>query len=668
MTDRRITSAASSGQAGPRAVGNWLFPLLVHLAAAATLVLVPLLWASRVAWSPRGPATLFALLFAVAYLAAALPIALKRRPSEPGLARTFLYGIAAFGCSFILFELAKWRLPGIAGSGVPANVAFTALPMGMLLLLVLTAIRGSYAWKLVALVTIALAAAWGHAEFRTRGKNVPSRVVSYVDTSLYVLKNTTYRRKISDGNTRGGAITPFADGFLLAGGDGWLYFVAEDEERAALRVDKLGYRVPFNPDEFREGGRRAFGDAWLDNSMDKLRVADLLVQSRPAGAMRVFASHHFWKADEACTVVRVSVLEGTRQELLDPSGPLAWRTLYETTPCLDLNTEGQRGLRFGGLQIGGALALPAEDELLLTVGDHEFDGFKRAETLPQDASNSYGKVMKIRLDTGQAEMFTLGHRNPQGLYIAPDGVTWVLEHGPRGGDELNRLRPGANYGWPLVTYGTDYRLHDWPLSPTPGRHGGFEIPAFAFVPSIGVSQLTGIDGPLFDRWKGDLLAGSFFGGLVRIRIEDGRVTFAEPIKVAGRIRDVAEGPDGRILVWTDENDLTFLEPAASDSAESLLTQCVVCHTLSEREIVAIAPGIRGIVGRRVGSAAGYQYSDAMLAFGGRWTEERLDRFLENPGAAVPGTTMAFEGVKDARERRQIIELLSVQVEEQQRPR
>jgi cytochrome c2 len=380
----------------------------------------------------------------------------------------------------------------------------------------------------------------------------------------------------------------------------------------------------------------------------------------------VLVSHHFWKPEEACTVVRVSLLEGRAQELLDPAGTLAWRTLHETKPCLELNTKSSRGMRFGGLQIGGAMGLLGDEELLLTVGDHEFDGFKRPEALPQDPANSYGKVFLVRLDTGEAELYSLGHRNPQGLHVAADGGVWVLEHGPRGGDELNFLRRGANYGWPAVTYGTDYRLHDWPLNPTPGRHEGYEKPAFAFVPSIAVSQLAAIAGSRFERWRGDLLAGSFFGGLIRIRVEDGRVTFAEPIRIPGRIRDIAEGTDGRLLVWTDENDLNFLEPAASDSAESLLSQCLACHTLSERETVSVAPSLRGIVGRPVASARGFEYSRAMERFGGRWTADRLDRFLADPRGTVPGTAMEIEGVADAAERRRIIELLEMQVEEQAR--
>ncbi len=642
--------------------------VLIHLMAAAALVLLPALWARSAAWQPNRLIGLVVLLFAVAYLAVALPPALARRAQERGVARTALLGLAAFSGVFVAVALVQWLFPAIPGKGFPANVAFTAFALGMFFLVVLLAIRSAHVWKAAFLVLLVVAGIWGHVAMRPRRAPPPAQVVSYVDTSMYVLKNTTYHKRIEDGKTRGGAVAAFAGGYLLAAGDGWLYFVVQDAATSELEVRKLEYRVPYNPEAFSEGGRRIFGDAWKDTSMDKLRIADLLLEERPGGAWRLFVSHHFWKPEEACTVVRVSVLEGSAGELLDSSGNLAWRTLYETTPCLALNTVVRRGMRFGGLQIGGALGLLGENELLLTVGDHEFDGFKRPEVLPQDPSNSYGKVVLIRLDSGQAELYTLGHRNPQGLYVGAGSTVWVLEHGPRGGDELNRIRRGANYGWPTVTYGTDYRLHDWPLNRTPGRHDGFERPALAFVPSIAVSQLAGVEGTLFDRWRGDLLAGSFFGGLVRIRIEDGRAIFAEPIRIDGRIRDVAEGSDGRILVWTDENDLMFLEPTASDSAETLISQCVVCHTLTDREAVMIAPSLRGIVGRPVASAEGFAYSDAMKGFGGVWTEERLDRFLADPRGAIPGTAMEIEGVADAGERRQIIELLKLRVEEQQRLR
>ena len=95
-----------------------------------------------------------------------------------------------------------------------------------------------------------------------------------------------------------------------------------------------------------------------------------------------------------------------------------------------------------------------EGKILLTVGDHEYDGIKRKPILAQDRSTPYGKTMTIDLHSGASELYSMGHRNPQGLYIDPQGVIWSTEHGPQGGDELNILLQDANYGWPLVTHGT----------------------------------------------------------------------------------------------------------------------------------------------------------------------------------------------------------------------
>ena len=123
----------------------------------------------------------------------------------------------------------------------------------------------------------------------------------------------------------------------------------------------------------------------------------MLVQER-GHLVRIYATHHFWNMGQRCFVLRVSYLEGTREQILDANGALAWRTLYETSPCLTLNTEGPRGVRFEGLESGGRMAMLNENELLLSVGDHAFDGVNRSVALPQDRSNSYGKILRIDLD------------------------------------------------------------------------------------------------------------------------------------------------------------------------------------------------------------------------------------------------------------------------------
>ena len=271
------------------------------------------------------------------------------------------------------------------------------------------------------------------------------------------------------------------------------------------------------------------------------------------------------------------------------------------------------------------MALLSDAELLLTVGDHEFDGWNRTPVLPwQQADNGYGKVIRIRpgIPAG-AEFYSVGHRNPQGIVVDPEGGIWETEHGPRGGDELNHVVRGANYGWPFATYGTDYRLHKWPLEGDPAVAAKFEAPTMAFVPSIALSALTRIDGERFPAWRGNLLLASLSGQLRRVVLSGGRPVVTEPFALVARLRDVAQGRDGRVALWTDSQEIVFLEPAASGAAEELIFQCTGCHTLSSWERASIGPNLWRIVDRPVARDEDFAYSEAMRGYGGRWNKERL---------------------------------------------
>lgn len=185
----------------------------------------------------------------------------------------------------------------------------------------------------------------------------------------------------------------------------------------------------------------------------------------------------------------------------------------------------------------------------------------------QDLSRPNGKIFRLH-DDGRvpadnpfadrpdaiAGIWSYGHRNPQGLAIDPrDGSIWSTEHGPRGGDELNRIRAGANYGWPVVTHGMNY--DGSPMTAETTR-AGIEEAAAVWVPSLAVCGLDFLEGDAFPNWKHDL----FSGGLVteevrRIRITDGKVVDQEVIlKGIGRVRDVACAPDGTIHVLLNRPD------------------------------------------------------------------------------------------------------------------
>ena len=146
----------------------------------------------------------------------------------------------------------------------------------------------------------------------------------------------------------------------------------------------------------------------------------------------------------------------------------------------------------------------------------------------------------------------MGHRTPYGLAFAPDGRLWELEHGPRGGDELNLIEPGKNYGWPLVSYGVNY---DGTPIPSPDTRPDLTKPVIYWVPVIAPGSITFYRGAMFPQWNGSALIGGMQTQTLNRIIFDGEggATPAERWSVGHRIRDVAVGPDGAVWLIEDAN-------------------------------------------------------------------------------------------------------------------
>ena len=493
-------------------------------------------------------------------------------------------------------------------------------------------------------------------------------------TAFYNLRLAVHQHVARRPATRGGGLDHLGDAILLGDGGGLLYALSFDE-KGALEARRLPTSVPANREEFaaalggsasapaRSSGYSELGPPQVQTW--RFRVADVLTQT-DGDALWIFASHHYWKSEGACFVVRVSMIEASLGALDESLRANRWRTLYESSPCVPLTGEERKLGKnpFKGEEVGGRMALLDGDTLLLTLGDHGFSGVESVRSFPQDLAVAYGKTIRIDLNTEASEIYTLGHRNPQGLYVAPDGRVWLTEHGSQGGDEVNLLQPNANYGWPLVTYGTEYGALAWPLSQMQGRHEGFVQPAFAWVPSIGVSSVTGVERDLFSIWRGDLIAGSLTTrSLYRLVIDGERIVLAERIEIGERVRDLLELSDGRLLLWTDDGALVTIEPATGTSgALSYATQCTGCHSSVDGMSHRVGPDLYKIVDRQIASAPGFEsYSAALKGLGGKWTRERLDAFLRDPQAFAPGTTMGFVGVPDDAERAALIEHLETLV-------
>lgn len=219
---------------------------------------------------------------------------------------------------------------------------------------------------------------------------------------------------------------------------------------------------------------------------------------------------------------------------------------------------------------GSRVVIGNDGNLFVTLGE------RGDQDRAQDFGDLAGAIVRIAPDgavpsdnprpEGWApELWSKGHRNPQGATLRADGTLFTVEHGARGGDEVNMPRPGANYGWPVITYGVDYSG----VSIGEGTEKeGLEQPLHYWDPSISPSGLDFYDGDLLPAWQGDLLAGGLSGQLmVRLDVEGDTIVGEERLFAGqlGRIRDVRVGPDGAIYLLTDEDNGRLIRVAPEGS-------------------------------------------------------------------------------------------------------
>jgi aldose sugar dehydrogenase len=340
-------------------------------------------------------------------------------------------------------------------------------------------------------------------------------------------------------------------------------------------------------------------------------------------------SHEFFDPSTETTRMAVSVI-GVDESSLTATG--SWETIYRSdAEPVDPNPIS-----------GGTLAFAKGDRIYLTIGD-----YWQAANSAQDPASSFGKILEISIATRQVRKVTLGHRNPQGLTVTKDGHLLSTEQGVAGGDELNDIIEGSNYGWPKVTLGTDYGVYDRLRNASDGRHEGYKKPMFAWLPSVAVSKLIQVDG-FHPRWDGDLLAGSLKGQtLFRLRLDGLHVLYSEPIYIGQRIRDLAQMADGTIAVWTDDTQLLFVtvdRPKLAGNMrypihDTLRFGCMSCHHFGPTSPFDGAPSLSNLLNRKIASDS-FRYSAALRGKGdGVWTEENLRKFLADTSKFASGTTM-----------------------------
>jgi cytochrome c2 len=549
-------------------------------------------------------------------------------------------------------------------------------------------------WKPGALAQTSASRSWSY-ELLPTPETIPDRVF---DTALgkyavWQFPLFEHYRTEAYGPNWAGAIKAIEGGVISVNAAGeFLYFDtnARNIQRLNIRYENnrkgfLSYMAPeprrwrhifrFFTTAARERVEEPGQHPWPHN----FRFFDIAVRERAKNEFSLLASLIYWHNDRQCYTFRVvelnvPSLQALKSRVYDTDD---WSLVFETEPCM----RPSKTYGWFGHEGGGAVDV-AGDDLYVGVGHFGLYGHGGQPMVSQDPESMYGGIYRVDLRTRRSTRLSMGHRNQSGLIVV-NGDVWETEHGPQGGDELNLIRQGSNYGWPKVTLGTQYGEEEWPFSeqfndgkkvPT-GRHFGYTEPIYAWVPSIGVGTLARISG-FTPAWEGDFLAGGLADrSLHRLRIADGRVQYDEPIRVGSRIRDISQSDGGPVYILTDDNILMELRlrtdalqarldegtPAKYTQmrgwakAEAVLARCQTCHSFEKGVEGVAGPNLYGVVGRDIGGTNFPNYSTGWLALEGAWTEQRLDRLLADPPSVAPRTSvMALQGSVEDRAVREAI--------------
>lgn len=456
-------------------------------------------------------------------------------------------GVLALGLQAVLRRLGLSALPCALLAGVAGLAAVLALLRSVIPMPAIAAIRELPGYALLSLCGLV----GGYASYTLTARAV--RVTRQHSGMAYLLPACLILLPLGwfllMRPTAQGAQPPAATGYqvaTVADGLQWPWSLAElpdgrllvTEMAGRLKlIDRAGTGVDVNVSQLPAGYQRE----------RVIGLMDIVLSPDFDSDRRVYLTQGY--RDQRGVGVRL--IRGALERVGDAWSMEQVEILFESTPKA---SDGNNG---------GRVAFLDAHTLLMTVGD----GSARREEA-QNVRNSLGKVMRIELAPGAsvATLYTSGHRNPQGIVHDPvtDSI-YVSEHGPRGGDELNRLRPGANYGWPMVSHGIDYPFAR--LSPFT-RHKAFEDPEVIWSPSIAPSGLAVYQGALFKEWQGDLLVPALRERSIRRFVRDGdRVVRQERLlsELDERIRDVMVAADGYIYALTDGADGKVLRLAPKDA-------------------------------------------------------------------------------------------------------
>jgi cytochrome c2 len=481
------------------------------------------------------------------------------------------------------------------------------------------------------------------------------------------------RLYLAEDKGRGGAmVTDSLDVFIIDREGGVLFLDLESFEMLETDVPEL----PMGIELLIESDLMDRSDFMLRH----FRVSGAHVERASVNQYTLFVYHHYY--DGQCFTSKLSrmSLRKAENKITSESG---WEEVFSTEPCLQPIDEGlyeDERWAFAGHMSGGRIIRYDENHLLLTVGDYHFDGF-HVEAVSMDPENPYGKFILVNVNSGEWSIYAKGSRNAQGLYRDKEGIIWSTEHGPQGGDELNIVERGKNYGWPVESLGINYRNRPWVISENQGRHDEYDAPIFAWANGLGISDLIRIESEKFKLWAGDLIVTTMSNRtLHRLRPDrtNSRIIYNEIIDIGHRIRNINVLADGSILLRTDDNYLIHIDDAgpvyedfdyprfldentiarrfpaivagteqpgrAMSGREIFSISCADCHSMDQRMLSG--PSLQDLANRQVGELEAYSYSAALERSDRVWDHELLSEYILSPQQVFPGTTMPAVNLND----------------------
>ena len=339
--------------------------------------------------------------------------------------------------------------------------------------------------------------------------------------------NTPNLKVVGSNGERGAAITKLGDSkFLLGGGRNgsnlYLYDLTTRSEQLIGRVILPNQRI----------------------NDSRFAITDIAVLASDSKSASILISYPIYNKTSKCVVVKLSAYEVRLTEKPKLSKVKDW---FTSKPCVPVSAVQHAA---------GRLEVIDKASAYLTIGDL---GFKKIGS--KSARGDLGSVFKVKAN--KVEKISSGHRNQQGIVLIGTNL-YISEHGPRGGDELNLIKKGADYGWPTVTYGDKYGFFDYVKPSRPGTHKGFEKPLYYWVPSVAPTELIQLPtSSTWGSWSEQLVMGTLANQtLIFIQLlAKQRVGAVVSVDVGQRIRDLEVTSIGSILATTDSGQLLLINPA-----------------------------------------------------------------------------------------------------------